>query len=131
MPLIDNQKQSEEGAIKEPKDKHESTKKDVQQLLDEMMIQTMKETEQQNEVDSDLSGTEKVEEVILKEDNDVNDTKDRDFKDDKNELKTIEDKKIKPTDSETDTENKKVSNYFRYEPLFQYYFFFSTKIKSL
>ncbi|XP_050504043.1 calcineurin-binding protein cabin-1 isoform X3 [Diabrotica virgifera virgifera] len=43
--------------------------KDVQQMLDEMMRETMKETEEcGNEVDSDMSGTEKIEEVVVKDD---------------------------------------------------------------
>lgn len=63
-------------------------------MLDEMMVQTMKETEQQqSEVDSDLSGTEKIEEVVVKEDVDVKE---------KNELENIVEKKLKPSDSETD-----------------------------
>ncbi|XP_072399616.1 uncharacterized protein [Diabrotica undecimpunctata] len=50
--------------------------KDVQQMLDEMMRQTMKETEEGgNEVDSDMSGTEKIEEVVLKDDQESMETK--------------------------------------------------------
>lgn len=74
-------------------------------MLDEMMIQTMKETEQQqNEMDSDLSGTEKVEEVIIKDDSDIKN---------ENDIEKSNDKKSKPSDSETDTDNKKVSSHIK------------------
>lgn len=77
-----------------------SSKKDVQQMLDEMMIQTMKETErQQTELDSDLSGTEKIEEVVVKDDGDVKNKSDSDI---------VIEKTGKPCDSETDNDNKKV-----------------------
>lgn len=87
--------------------------KDVQQLLDEMMVKTMKEVEEQpNEADSDLSGTEKIEEVICKEE-----------KEPKEEVKLVDEKpdnerikekppKVKPSDSETDTDNIKVMSFF-------------------
>ncbi|XP_056640755.1 calcineurin-binding protein cabin-1-like isoform X2 [Diorhabda sublineata] len=77
---IDNDKYNikEDDMKKDPPTKTSDTKfgevTDVQKVLDEMMLQTMKETEENgNEMDSDVSGTEKVEEVTLKEeeDNDV------------------------------------------------------------
>lgn len=71
----------DEDKIKEDEIKNELSKtsdpkfcevEDVQKVLDEMMMQTMKETEENgNEMDSDVSGTEKVEEVTLKEEDDI------------------------------------------------------------
>lgn len=100
--FVDISKQDVEMAEDETKvdddEKSDPIKRDVQQMLDEMMVQTMKETEQQqSEMDSDLSGTEKIEEVVLKED---------EVKD-KNDAHVSPDKKSK-LDSETDAENKKV-----------------------
>ncbi|KAJ8947583.1 hypothetical protein NQ318_010095 [Aromia moschata] len=80
--------------------------KDVQQMLDEMMVKQMKEVEQQpSEVDSDLSGTEKVEEVVCKED------KMEVKAEGKPEAAKIKEKpkKVKPSDSETDTDNVRTS----------------------
>lgn len=71
---INSKKDSEVNPEKTEGEQTNPEKKDVQQMLDEMMVQTMKETEQQqNELDSDLSGTEKIEEVVVKEDSEIND----------------------------------------------------------
>lgn len=82
-------------------------------MLDEMMVQTMKETEQQqNEMDSDLSGTEKIEEVVIKDDSDIKDKNDMDIQDidikDKIDTESTTEKKVK-CDSEIETDTKKVS----------------------
>lgn len=84
--------------------------KDVQQMLDEMMIKTMKEVEDQpNEADSDLSGTEKIEEVVCKEEKESKE--DVKSAEEKPENENVKEKppKVKPSDSETDTDNIRVT----------------------
>ncbi|KAJ8969408.1 hypothetical protein NQ317_010316 [Molorchus minor] len=79
--------------------------KDVQQMLDEMMVQTMKAVEEQpEEIDSDLSGTEKVEEVVCKEE------KQEEKVETKNKEKSeIQKKKSQEKHSESATDTDKTS----------------------
>lgn len=105
---------SEVDSKPENEEKSDPIKRDVQQMLDEMMVQTMKETEQQqNEMDSDLSGTEKIEEVVIKDDSDIKDKNDMDIQDidikDKIDTESTTEKKVK-CDSEIETDTKKVSS---------------------
>lgn len=59
----------EKKEVKETKmDVEEAPAEDVQSLLDKMMEQTMKDTEKMDYSDPNNSGTEQVEEVVLKED---------------------------------------------------------------
>ncbi|CAG9860246.1 unnamed protein product [Phyllotreta striolata] len=76
--------------------------KDVQTLLDEMMMQTMKNSDEP-EPDSDLSGAEKFEEVIVQQENEVNDVK----KDESSKSPSV---KTVTNDVEMDTNNKPVTS---------------------
>lgn len=105
--------------------------KDVQKVLDEMMVQTMKETEQQHtEGDSDVSFTEKVEEVIIKEPKEDKENKEEKVNAGKEKVEEIS-KKVKPNDSETDTDNIRVRFFIILElsetilSIFRYNFIFS------
>nr|XP_023024842.1 calcineurin-binding protein cabin-1-like isoform X2 [Leptinotarsa decemlineata] len=112
-----NMGEKNESVAADVSDNHDETLivdeiKDMQQMFDEMMEKTMKETEEErNGMDSDMSGADRVEEVVVsKDEKEAEETKVvSKMEVDAKEENVGKPKKIKPSDSETDGDNARTS----------------------